>query len=996
MCFWRDLSPTLPRAGLLLREAGRLGAKDMSVEAAKRVDQELGDVAAFGPFRLFPAARLLKRDDVPVELGGRALDILIALVEEAGKVVSKADLLASIWRDITVVEGVLRTHVCSLRKALGDVASGTRYITSVAGRGYCFVAPVVRSTREVTAETVVPATSEGGKLSPSLPPRLGRMAGRDETVRKLIEQLLEHRFVTVVGAAGIGKTTVAVSLGHALLDNFGGAVRFIELGSIIDPNLVAATVASTLGIVVQTDDALPSLQAFLRDKRVLIVLDNCEHLVAAAATLSEHLFLHAPHVHLLATSREALRVEGERVHRLGPLETPSVYEGMSAEAVQTFPAVQVLLERAAAGGWFADLTDDDVPFVAQICNRLDGVALALELGASFVGECGLRGTAAMLDDRSRVLWQHGRRTAPPRQQTLHALIAWSYDRLSKWECLVLRRLSVMVGAFALDTAKAVVLDDGDPCESFPEVISGLVAKSLLSSSVEDGEVVYRMLETTRVFAFERLDESNELQQVSLRHALFFEERLAREAEGREATSHGQASDLGNVRAALVRCFSSPSGTGAGVRLASAAAQVLLKLGLVSECHHWCRQALAVMAPPETGTLIELRLQEALAHSAIFTRGLDSDAGTALTRGLELARALGGGDNEIRLLGHLTIFLIMAGDFREGLEVARQCERVGSASTAGVIIAQSTIGVAEGACGNTLRSQEHCEESLRRAVQFGKVRSMPTAYTNARLTLARTFWLRGQPARAAALAREVMSDSATLTHAVDKCLRLAYCETIFAWCGEWSEADRLLDMLAEHVERYSLASHRGMALGLRGEFLVKTDQPRQGCSLLRNAAADLKVTKNTALDTRFASALAEGLAATGSIDEALATVQAALELAQRRGGTWDGPDLLRLKGVLLASGPGKDPRAADETLARAVELARHQGSVAWELRAATEIAREKLRRGGCANDLRDLAAVYARFTDGFQTPDLQAAHNLLEPHGRSDRQRRGSESGVVSF
>jgi predicted ATPase/DNA-binding winged helix-turn-helix (wHTH) protein len=960
----------------------------MSVRAARAVDNELGDVAVFGAFRLFPVARLLERDGAPVEVGGRALDILVALVDKAGQVVSKADLLSSIWGDVNVVEGVLRTHVCSLRKAMGDGAGGMRYITAVAGRGYCFVAPVVRSSTGLATETVASAASEGWTLAHGLPPRLARMAGRDETVTKLAEQLLEHRFVTILGAAGIGKTTVAVSVGHALLDNFDGAVRFIELESVTDPSLILATVASTLGIAVQMNDPLRSLQAFLRDKRLLLVLDNCEHVVEAAASLSEYLFLHAPSVHLLATSREALRVEGESVYRLGPLETPDDYEGMSAERVQTFPAVQVFLERAAASGWSGDLIDDDVPVVAQICKRLDGVALALELAASFVGECGLRGTAALLSDRGRVLRRHGRRTAPPRQHTLHALIAWSYDRLGEWERVVLRRLSVFIGRFPRCAAEAIVLDDRVPAQSCHEAMIGLVAKSLLSSSVQDGEVVYRMLETTRVWALERLAESGELDQSSLRHALFLEGRLSGAGE-----DMGAVVSLGNIRAALVWCFSSSSGHDVGVRLAAVAAQMLLSLGLVSECHQWCRQALTHMAAPETGTLVEVRLIEALAQSAIFTKGLAAEVGAVLTRGLEVARALGGGDEEIRLLGHSTVFLLMAGDFRKGLDAARQCERVRNASTAGTIIAHSMRGLAEMACGDPVAGQAHCEESLRRAVAFGKVETMQTAYTHARLTLARILWLRGRPDRAATLAREVMSDTATLTHAVDKCLRLAYCEMIFAWCGEWSEAYRLLDMLADHVERYSLASHRGLALALRGELMVKTGRPQQGCELLKAASSDLEASQNTALDTTFASALAEGLAATGSLDEAITTAEGALEVARRRGGTWDEPDLLRLKGALLALRSPKDERTVDDTLVRAVELARSQGALAWELRAATELAREKVRRKGCAEDLSDLSAVYARFSEGLQTPDLQAARVLLEQRPPGGQRSHVPELGL---
>jgi predicted ATPase/DNA-binding winged helix-turn-helix (wHTH) protein len=449
----------------------------VSSEPSKGVEKDSGAVVTFGPFLLSPEGRRLERDGRSVEIGGRALDVLIELVRQAGRVVSKADLMSTIWADTTVVDGVLRTHVYSLRKALGDGVAGTRYVTSVAGRGYCFVAPVVRSVAKPTTA----AAPNAWKVPHGLPQRLARMAGRDDAVRMLTAQLLEHRFVTILGAAGIGKTTVAVAVGHALLDDFGGAVRFIELASLTDPSLLAPTLASALGLQVRTDDALESLQAFLRDKRVLLLLDNCEHLVESAAKLAERLFLHAAHAHILTTSREALRAEGEHAHRLGPLEIPTEGLGLNADTVQVFPAVQVFLERAAAGGWSGDLADGDVPVVAETCTRLDGVPLTLELAASFVGQCGLQGMAAVLDDRLGMLWQHGRRTAPPRQQTLHALITWSYDRLLERERIVLRRLSVFVGVFGLGAAAATVLDAGDSTESLLEVMNELVGKSLLST-----------------------------------------------------------------------------------------------------------------------------------------------------------------------------------------------------------------------------------------------------------------------------------------------------------------------------------------------------------------------------------------------------------------------------------------------------------------------------------------------------------------------------------
>jgi predicted ATPase/DNA-binding winged helix-turn-helix (wHTH) protein len=940
----------------------------MEVEPRMRVDQDPGEFAAFGPFRLFQGTRRLERDGVAVEIGGRALDVLIALVNQAGRVVDKADLMSTIWADATVVEGVLRTHVYNLRRALGDGVGGVRYVTSVAGRGYCFVAPVVRGASEATT----PSAPNAWKLAHGLPPRLARMAGRDEAVRKLAAQLAEHRFVTVLGAAGIGKTTVAVAVGHAFLDDFCGAVRFIELGSLTDPALVAATVASTLGVPTQTDDVLERLQAFLQNKRVLLVLDNCEHVVDAAARLAEHLFLYAPRVHLLTTSREALRVEGEHAHRLGPLETPMEGVSLDADTIQTFPAVQVFLERAAAGGWSGELTDTDVPIVAETCRRLDGVPLAIELAASFVGQCGLQGMAAVLDDRLGLLWQHGRRSAPPRQQTIHALIAWSYDRLPGRERVVLRRLSVFFGTFSFDAAKAVALEGGASPESLLEVMNELVARSLLSASVEESAVMYRLLETTRVYALERLAESRELDGTSLRHAMLFVERVER------------AADLGNIRAALKWSFSSPVGYAVGVRLAAAAATMLLELGLMSECQKWCRKALDVVAAPESGTSVEVGLHEAFAISAMFSRGNGDDVRCALTRGVELARALGGGDHEVRLLGHLHSFLIRRGEFKEAFEVAeRSIAPARLAKIAGKVRAEWMLAFSHHLSGNQAIAEAHCKAALGLEAAPGELPTVISTRSQGLFspshigTLARTLWLRGHADRALAMARSIVDGVPALKHPFEKSSALIQCEALFVWCGEWADAERLLDALFELVERYSLGSQRGAATALRGELLVKTGRPQEGCTLLRSAASMQRAERNASFVSVYACALAEGLAATGSLEEALGTVEGATVDAERRGGAFNLPELLRVKGVLLASQPATDERVVADTLRAAIELARRQGALAWELRATTSLARERLRRGGSVDVLRDLSEVYAKFTEDMETPDLQAARSILE-------------------
>jgi predicted ATPase/DNA-binding winged helix-turn-helix (wHTH) protein len=285
------------------------------------LDEELrqsNQVAAFGPFRLFPKRRLVEKDGVPIGLSGRALDILILLTERAGEVVSKKELTAHVWPDVVVTEGSLRFHVGVLRKALGDGQPGARYVPNVSGRGYCFVAPILQS------DSIGPLAEQSytPDKTHNLPRQLTRLVGRDETIESISAQLLNRRFVTIVGPGGIGKTSVAMSVASALLAAFDGAIRFVDLGPLTDPQLVPSTLASLLGLPAQTTYSASSLVKVLGQKRILLVFDSCEHVIETASELAQQLIQGTPHVHILATSRESLRVEGEQIHRLFPLAGP--------------------------------------------------------------------------------------------------------------------------------------------------------------------------------------------------------------------------------------------------------------------------------------------------------------------------------------------------------------------------------------------------------------------------------------------------------------------------------------------------------------------------------------------------------------------------------------------------------------------------------------------------------------------------------------------------
>lgn len=591
-------------------------------------------VQSFGPFRLIGSKRLLEKDGEPVIIGGRTLDLLIALVAHAGEVVSVRELITLIWPNVTVEEANLRVSISALRKLLGDGRDGARYIVNVPGRGYMFVAPVRTESQEDAAE-------EGNASSLARPRRVTEapqlLVGRHDTVLYLSRLLLAQRFVSVVGPGGIGKTTVALAVIHGLRSEFDDdRVCFVDGGAISDPDDLPNAVASALGCPDHVSDPLPGIRAFLAGRRILLILDSCEHVIEAAASLCEYLFQAVGTVHLLVTSREALRVDGENVHLLQPLPYPLDEAPTALQAMAT-PAVQLFVEKAAASGHLEALSDKDAPVVSDICRRLDGIALAIELVASRVGVYGINGTVDLLDSGAELVLQ-GRRDASPRHQTLQALHDWSYRLLSADEQKVLARLSVFVGELTLAAAHAVVGDTADDRKAITRAIASLGDKSLLQVCSTQGPARYRLLDTTRAYAAHKLAERGEEDEIARRHALYFTFLLER--IGIQGPAFGNpdlsrvAASMGNIRRAMAWSFSPGGDRSIGLRLTEAMASLSPGHTLLRECHEWCQHALRIMHAPGRAMSLELDLREALEMSIMHALGTGEEA--AIGRGLQLA------------------------------------------------------------------------------------------------------------------------------------------------------------------------------------------------------------------------------------------------------------------------------------------------------------------------------------------------------------------------
>src|SRR5215469_1338267 len=602
---------------------------------------------SFGPFRLFPARQLLLEGETPVRLGSRAVEILAGLVERPGELVSRDELVARVWPNTIVEESNLKVNVAALRRALGEGRPGRRYIATVSGRGYRFVAPVELS--EPGSSPALRSTASGH--SHNLPVSLTRTIGRADAIDALLEQLPRHRLVAVVGPAGIGKTTVAVAAAETLITAYEHAVRFVDLAPLGDPQFVPSAVASALGLAIRSDDVVAALIAYLQDKQMLVVLDNCEHVIEATAFLAERILSSAPDVQILATSRERLRVKGEQVHRLSPLVSPPVSSGLTSVQALTFPAIQLFVERAAESLEGFELSDSDAPIVAEICRKLEGIALAIELAASRIDAFGVRELSTLLEDRFQLLKQ-GRRTALPRHRTLAAALDWSYEILPEYERTILRRLGVFAGPFTLESASAVAADSGTAAAEVVERVANLAVKSLVSADVSGAVAHYRLLDTTRAYALGKLKEAGEDEQVARLHAEFFRDKFVAAAIGRSrspsaAEMHEYVREIDNVRSAIDWSFSNGAEPAIGVALTVAFSPVWLSLSLMAELRDRAQHALRMkdvdseLSDPREQAERELDLQMALGPALVATKlHGHPDIGQTYARAWELCQQLG--------------------------------------------------------------------------------------------------------------------------------------------------------------------------------------------------------------------------------------------------------------------------------------------------------------------------------------------------------------------
>ncbi|OYU08917.1 MAG: transcriptional regulator [Pseudomonas sp. PGPPP1] len=910
---------------------------------------DLSDQAVqFGPYRIHPRQRLVLEAGRPLRLGRRAVEILLILLEQAGNVVSKQELIARVWPKSVVEDGNLRVHMAALRKALGDGQAGQRYIVTVAQRGYSFVAPLSIEPMSLP--------NDGAPLGQghNLPLRRTRMIGRQALIDSLVQQLPERRFITLTGTGGIGKTTVALRVAELLIGHYRDGIRLLDLTPLSTPSMILPNLAALLDLTAVEHEPLATFARSLQERQLLLVIDNCEHLLDDIALISETLLRHAPKLHILATSREALRAEGEHVQRLDPLACPPA-TGNRAQALG-YPALQLLVERAMSQQDSFELSEAELPLAIDICQRLDGIPLAIELVAAQIERFGLPGLLVQMEDNFRLLTR-GRRSALPRHQTLRATLDWSFELLTACEQICLRRLAVFRGEFSLASAAAVIAGEQIAPTEVLGSITQLVAKSLINVEAGDDEMVYRLLDITRTYALEKLSVADELAITRERHAerclaLMNQAQDDWEITATQVWIDRYAGLREDIRAALDWGLGDGGVHVLGIRLTVSAMPLWQELSLLREHGLYVGKALLRLGQSSTPSQrLHMALQLALGSFSYHAQGGTPQTIEAFTCARRLAEAGKDLAGQLRAVsGHMAVNLC-CGNYREALVQSLHFDQLGpQAEPLLALSAQRLRVLAQHFAGNQALAQHNAEQVIQRMAQSGHLNRFTHGFgvqydqSVASLTiLARILWLRGFPERAWRTASQALELALQINHGTSICYTLALAGVVIPhYNGDTATARDNLDLLLQQAQKHSVQLFQTWARCYEGTLQMADVQ---GLGLVE----DTLVTFN-----------------------AIEVQDAVFERARTGAAGWCTAEILRVRADGMA-----DTRAAEALLLEALGLAHQQGALAWELRCATSLARlwQRQARLQPARDL--LSSVHARFTEGFATQDLISVRSLLD-------------------
>jgi predicted ATPase/DNA-binding winged helix-turn-helix (wHTH) protein len=763
-----------------------------------------------GQWQVHVGRRELLASGVAVPIGSRAFEIIEVLVRSANELVTKNDLMDRIWPGAVVGENTLQVHISAIRKAFGPDRT---MLKTASGRGYRLLGNWTTRQQGAASQPVASSPTREPSAAPAnnFPAIAGRLIGRAEAARHVRDLISAYRVVTLTGPGGIGKTSLAIEAARGLLADFGGGGWFVELASLSNPDLVPSTVASALGLKLSGEISADSVARAVGAKHLLLVLDNCEHVIDAAVNLVERVVRLCPHTTTLVTSREVPRIDGEVVYRVPPLDVPALDQEMP-DHVLGYSAVELFITRMNALDTDFSPRAEELTSVTAICRRLDGIPLAIEFAAASAATFGIASVATGLRDRFALL-TGGRRTALARQRTLRATLDWSHELLPEAEQRLFRRLAVFPGGFTLDAAIAVMTDSGLDAAMVTDGVANLVMKSLVALDTTRRPTRWYLLETIRAYALEKLVNHDEADTAAGYHARYFRDLVTPLMSGtRSSLSNEELThcvrEIDNVRAALDWCFSASGDPEIGVDLTAAYAPVWIHLLLTNECRERCERALLSPDPHVTGNMRpRMQLRIALADVLTTNMGSASRAITVLTQALEIAETLDDVNAQAWALRNLwTVFI-----FRDEYASARTViERVGKIADriddpASARVVYRLMGNVLFTSGKPREAQRIYERALWSPVasgdRHGTIDHNSGDHAAARAMLARTLWIQGFTERALDEARLSLEVVRGTDHSRVLCLALYYgiCR-IAPTIGDFVTAEREIERLIDAATR----------------------------------------------------------------------------------------------------------------------------------------------------------------------------------------------------
>ncbi|MEK6421620.1 MAG: winged helix-turn-helix domain-containing protein [Burkholderia gladioli] len=954
-----------------------------------------------GRFQVDLARRELFENGVPVRLGLRAFGILEMLVEADGRLVTKHALLDRIWPDTYVEENTLQVHLSALRRALGD---DRNCIMTVPGRGYRLVQrrrPPGAADDALHTEPSAQAAVARRALRVLQPPDV---VGRTQAAAAVRAALDRVRVLTLTGAGGIGKTTLSVTVAHQIEAEAPGSVRLIELAAMQSAAEIDAAIAGALGDLppagAQAGQAGHAVQADSAGAPQLLLLDNAEHLVVEVARAVDRLLAAMPPLRILVTSREPLRIGAETVLPVEPLDVPGPDAGEADILAQS--AVQLFIARVQALRG-SPCAPDELRAAGEICRRLDGIPLAIELAAARVLTFGVDGVLSRLSDRLALL-SSGFRTALPRHQTLRAAFDWSFALLDDESRMLFRRLAPFGGAFSLEAMCAVACDAALTVRAVIDGIGELAAKSLVSVEFDGPVARYRLSESTRAYAREQLDAADETLDLATRHARHVASRLRGDGNGNDSSEGAGGPEgetaLADARGAADWAFSPDGDALIGIELSATLVRTLLESGQIEEGGRRADQALTALAalPPGSASAADtVRLKLALAAALPNLTGPIPRAEALWFEVLAHAEHTGDDALLARPFWGLWNVMLSAGKVHEALHYSKRFERFGLETGCGWhhVLATLLTGVAEHCRGDHTLARDKLEQGLRHleshpddalAIRRFAVDPRAIAYSG----LARIHWLQGQTDEAASLASQA--------------LNLVPAETMEPWfthvlgvvavplaliSGDWVRARHYLSIMQSQTTLHRLTIWQEFGDCLGCILAIRDGRLGEALPALERALDSLQVRGFRRLTTPLIVECALALVAAGRIDDAFARLIATQQSCEKHGALYFMPELLRALGVVAQVQAAAQPAAGEERarcLARsrayfteAIALARSQGSRMWELRAALDFARLPQSPEQMARARDALLALAPRFDPASAMPEIRALYALLPAH-----------------